>query len=306
MLRITHTNWRQKLGCRAISAVHPGWKTQLAPAFTLIELLVVIGIVAILAGLLLPAVAQGKSRAIGLVCLKNTRELALGWMMYADDNEGRLAYNLGGVGAQRGLAQRSDLNWVNGLLDWELTPDNTNTLMISKSALGAYLSKNVEVYRCPADRVLSDIQRQAGWSMRNRSYSMNAMMGDAGEAVLGGGNVNNPGYAQFIKLSEISQPSYYFVFLDEHPDSINDGYFLNRGTAYSWIDLPASYHNGAASFSFVDGHSESHRWVNAATRQAAEAEVVNLPLSIPQGQGADFIWVLRHMSMQTITNSAGY
>ena len=124
------------------------------------------------------------------------------------------------------------------------------------------------VYHCPADYVLSQVQAAARWKYRVRSYSMNASVGDAGSVSASGYNINNPGYVQFFKLTAISRPSDIFVFLDEHPDSISDGYFVNQvndpayATAYrqaapnSWLRLPASYHNGATSFSFADGHAE--------------------------------------------------
>src|SRR5579872_1053054 len=64
-------------------------------AFTLVELLVVIAIIAILASLILPALSRAKARAQGNFCLNNTHQLTLAWMIYADEHNGRLAYNLG-------------------------------------------------------------------------------------------------------------------------------------------------------------------------------------------------------------------
>lgn len=57
-----------------------------------------------------------------------------------------------------------------------------------------------------------------------------------------------------------------FTFIDEHPDSINNGYFLNRIDQLEWIDLPASYHDGAATVTFADGHIETHRWLFSQTK----------------------------------------
>ena len=60
-------------------------------AFTLIELLVVIAIIAILAGLLLPALSRAKATSQSAVYQGNLKQLLLGWRMYADDNDDRLA-----------------------------------------------------------------------------------------------------------------------------------------------------------------------------------------------------------------------
>jgi prepilin-type N-terminal cleavage/methylation domain-containing protein/prepilin-type processing-associated H-X9-DG protein len=265
--------------------------------FTLIELLVVIAIIAILASLLLPAISKAKARAEGVLCMNNARQLGQAWLLYADDHNGRLVYNLGGFGSKRAVAPKTDLNWVNNILTWELDSDNTNLSTITEAGLASY-AVNPAIYRCPSDHVLSQTQSEAGWSGRVRSYSMNAMVGDAGPASSTGINQNNTNYVQFFSLAAIPQPLGIFVFLDEHPDSINDGYFVNRAYYSWWIDLPASYHNGAASFSFADGHSEVHRWSCPSTIQPARAESVSLPMKIPPNEKADLNWVISHMSIE--------
>jgi len=273
-------------------------------AFTLIELLVVIAVIGILASLLLPVLAKTRAKAQVIFCLSNTRQLNLAWLLYADDHNGRLAYNLGGDVKVRGVAPSTYLNWVNNVLNWELRPDNTNLATIREASLGSYASKAVNIYRCPSDKVLSDIQRKAGWTARVRSYSMNAMIGDVGDLSQAGVNRNNPDYVQFFSLSSIPQPAGIFVFLDEHPDSINDGYFVNQAYSWEWIDLPASYHNGAASFSFADGHGETHRWRVASTKAPSQPDGAALPMKLPYRDWGDFSWVVQHMSVDR--DSAGF
>ena len=190
-------------------------RSELFAAFTLIELLVVIAIIAILASLVFPALVRARLKAEGIQCLNNTRQLLIAWQVYADDHSGRLVYNLGGNGG-RAIAPGTNLNWVNGILDWNAGPnsDNTNTATITEAALGPY-TRSIKLYKCPSDRALSEAQRSEGWSERLRSYSMNAMVGDAGDVSISGVNQNNPNYVQFFDVATIPQPSRIFVFLDE-------------------------------------------------------------------------------------------
>src|SRR2546423_5195336 len=145
-------------------------KLRFQVGFTLIELLVVIAIIAILAAFLLPALSKAKGRAEAVFCLNNTRQLLFAWQIYADDHSGRLTYNLGGSGG-RAVAGRTNVNWVNNIMDWNsgAGSDNTNVATITEAALGPY-AKSVAIYKCPSDRVLSPNHRGEGWSARIRTY----------------------------------------------------------------------------------------------------------------------------------------
>jgi prepilin-type N-terminal cleavage/methylation domain-containing protein len=192
--------------------------------FTLVELLAVIAISALLAALLLPTLSKARGRAEGIACLNNTRQLGLAWQLYADDHDGLLPYNL----VMNEFSGRTNINWVNNVMTWDLNSDNTNTATITGASLGPYASGVTSIYHCPSDRTLSAQQRAAGLDHRIRSYSMNAMVGNVGASLINGVNTNNPGYRQFFKITQIPRPAEIFVFLDEHPDSIDDGYFLNK------------------------------------------------------------------------------
>jgi prepilin-type N-terminal cleavage/methylation domain-containing protein/prepilin-type processing-associated H-X9-DG protein len=271
-------------------------------AFTLVELLVVIALIAALAAMLFPALNRAKEKAQGIQCVSNSRQLAFAWFLYSDDHNGRLAYNLGAPGGGKNPAMKTNANWVDNNLTWGLETDNTNTATLTEAGLGSYTSKNALIYRCPADFMLSQEQRKAGWSHRVRTYSMNAMVGDAGGISAKGKNDNNPGYVQFFRITDIPRPSDIFVFVEEHPDSIDDGYFLNIYYKNQWNDLPASSHGGAAAFAFADGHAQLHRWASSSTRQPLQPDAIEFPLVLSANDTADLNWVMERTSIKPIKN----
>ena len=244
-----------------------------AGGFTLVELLVVIAIIALLAALLLPALSKSKDQAQAIACAGNIKQLSVAWFLYADDNTDLLVNN---HGVPETLARRQ--TWANNVEDWERSDDNTNLVFLSESKLAPFANRATKIYKCPADR------EPAPNGERIRSLSMNALVGNPGELT----NRFNPLYVQFYKTAEVLNPAGIFVFLDEHADTINDGFFVNRLEDGGWGNLPASYHRGAANLSFADGHVEPHRWVVPQTVRPVSAARIDKFPAIPP---TDFDWL---------------
>jgi len=227
-----------------------------------------------LAALLLPSLAKSRAKAEEVTCGNNLQQLSLAWVLYSEENGDLLVNN---HGVPETLARRN--TWANNVEDWQSSDDNTNLVYLSDSLLGPFANRSTRIYKCPADRV------PAPNGPRIRSMSMNAQVGDPGELT----NRFNPLYVQFYKLADVSGPSGIFVFLDEHADTINDGFFVNKLENEAWGNLPASYHNGGACLTFADGHEERHRWQDPSTVRPVQQQ--RLPAPIPAVPGTDFDWL---------------
>src|SRR5205807_2109563 len=106
-------------------------------AFTLIELLVVIAIIAILAAMLLPALGRAKTKALGISCMSNTRQIAIAWVAYSTDLGDKLPSNKALVGG--------DVDWLPNQADG----DDSILMDPAQSSIANYL-KSAKVFKCPA------------------------------------------------------------------------------------------------------------------------------------------------------------
>lgn len=97
-------------------------------------------------------------------------------------------------------------------------------------------------------------------------------------------------YRQYIKQSEVRRPGMTWVTVDEHPDSINDSFFINGVNATQWTDLPGSLHNGACGFSFADGHAEVHKWLSRTSVYPVRASGVLSTLAFDAAGLRDWAW----------------
>ena len=234
-------------------------------AFTLIELLVVIAIIAILAAILFPVFQKVRENARRTACLSNQKQIGLATLQYVQDSDETFPLlALGGTG----VGTYTELNG---------TSRTGNGIAVGfADAIQPYL-KSIQVLHCPDDPTpqINDPM----WTNQS-PYVGAAYTSYFYNSAIGAPNMQYGGPA--LTLASIVQPASVIIGGDADAYSSTNGYPYGNGFYCKYhisdpkddpnctIDGPTSNiysqgtlgevasirHNGAANFSFTDGHSK--------------------------------------------------
>jgi len=230
--------------------------------FTLIELLVVIAVIAVLMGILMPALQRAREQGQRAVCMNRVKQLTLCWIMYADDNDDRLVS--GDAGFDNSTGHANERAWVGRAwaepynqprppaVQWPIEGATGQKSAIMKGTMWPY-TKDLGMYACPT-------------GIRGELLTYNIMDGVNGRPRTGtfSGNTGTKGpNGQRLwvkKRGEIFNPSGRLVFIDEGA-ATPDSFAVNWETSgFAWWDDPPVRHGDGTIVSYADGTVAYRKW----------------------------------------------
>jgi prepilin-type N-terminal cleavage/methylation domain-containing protein/prepilin-type processing-associated H-X9-DG protein len=219
-------------------------------AFTLIELLVVIAIIAVLMAILMPALNRAREQGKRAMCIGNLRQLTLAWIMYADENDGKIVNGEGGYNRSREPAWVGQC-WASDYGDGGQLAEEQQREGIKEGALWEYV-KDLGVYQCPT-------------GTRGELLTYAAFDGVNGRI---DGRTGADKFGVYLKrITDIKgSHALRMVYIDEGwvtPDS-----FAVHYQSEQWWDDPPVRHGDGVTLGFADGHGEHHKWLGIDTIKA--------------------------------------
>jgi prepilin-type processing-associated H-X9-DG protein len=234
----------------------------------LIELLVVIAIIAILAAMLLPALARAKLKATQAACLNNQKQIGLASLMYAADCSDYICAFTNGGGFW--VVPASPPPWTVAGVTQDQAQQMVQDCLRTNNPLYQY-APNTGVYHCPGD-VRNKLKPGSGWAYDSYSKSQN-FCGDPAGNYVGFGST-------YTKYSQMNASSQTFTFVEDVDSrGYNQGswevVWTGGNVRFQWQDPIPIYHGNVSTYSFGDGHVESHKWLNGNLINAGKAAAAN-------------------------------
>ncbi|UCG49392.1 MAG: type II secretion system protein [Phycisphaerales bacterium] len=233
--------------------------------FTLIELLIVIAIIAVLMAILMPALSLAKKKAATIICLSNSKNLALGWYIYMQDNDGRIMSSEdngvepgGNYVGWIGIPRDPDGNLLSNTQTDPPVTDADEIRGIERGLLYPYV-KDPDAYHCPADNIRKSMYDGTKVFV---TYSVPRCLY----------GVLNPGSSlyrlQIRRFDEITSPAIRYVFVEAaETRNWNSSHHFVIGapeytgtTRWAWWGPLAVNHGDSSVMGFCDGHSEARKW----------------------------------------------